>query len=170
MRLLILYATDHGSTTGIAERLAADRKRHGDQVTVARLRETSHLDDYDGVIVGSAIHNGQWLPEATHAVDRLSSQWGDKPLWAFSVGSIGATTSFFGEKRTKAVRSRMGEPKAVATLRHTGHVQDAHRFAGAIAPGDWPGAGRVMFRVMGGHYGDARDWDEVDAWAESIHA
>ncbi len=53
-------------------------------------------------------------------------------------------------------------------LRSITDVRDHRFFAGAIASGDWAGIGRIVFRLMGGHYGDARDWVDVDAWTERI--
>ena len=43
-----------------------------------------------------------------------------------------------------------------------------HSFAGVIAPEHLPRRGRAVFRAMGGHFGDHRDWSAVDAWADSI--
>ena len=52
----------------------------------------------------------------------------------------------------------------------TADVRGHHFFAGSIAPGDWPGLGRILFRLMGGRYGDARDWADVDGWVATVRA
>ncbi|WP_223281107.1 hypothetical protein [Streptomyces antnestii] len=38
-----------------------------------------------------------------------------------------------------------------------------HPRAGHLTPG-----GRAMFRLMGCRYGDHRDWQAIDAWADGI--
>ena len=55
-------------------------------------------------------------------------------------------------------------PQGGAGVRRSADVRGHRFFAGSIAPGDWPGVGRVVFRLMGGRYGDARDWTDIDAW------
>jgi menaquinone-dependent protoporphyrinogen oxidase len=44
-----------------------------------------------------------------------------------------------------------------------------HRLlSSVIAPEHIGGAGALMFRVVGGRFGDYRDWEAVDAWANDI--
>lgn len=62
----------------------------------------------------------------------------------------------------------MPEPRAVQTLRSKADVHGHRFFAGSIKPGDWPGLGRFAFRLMGGRCGDARDWADIDGWANMI--
>ena len=66
------------------------------------------------------------------------------------------------------LRSRTPLPRAVQHLAAVADLRGHRFFAGAIAQGDWPGLGRVVFRLMGGRYGDARDWPDIDAWAHAI--
>src|SRR6478752_10720837 len=64
MTVLVAYATAHGSTRGIAERITA---RLGERHVAAQARPVSEIEsvfDDDGVVVGSAIHGQAWLPEA----------------------------------------------------------------------------------------------------------
>jgi len=32
----------------------------------------------------------------------------------------------------------------------------------------WPAWGRLLFKALGGHAGDNRQWPDIDAWAEKI--
>ena len=34
----------------------------------------------------------------------------------------------------------------------------------------WNLTGRLFFSVTGGHYGDHRDWADIDRWADGIAA
>ncbi|MCR5977901.1 hypothetical protein GDN83_09180 [Gordonia jinghuaiqii] len=92
------------------------------------------------------------------------------PVWAFSVSSVGATSTFLSPRVAKLLRPRTPLARAVAALETAGSLRAHRAFAGAIARGDWPGFGRIVFRLMGGKYGDARDWDDVDRWTRQILA
>ncbi|HVX42699.1 MAG TPA: hypothetical protein VHC49_02380, partial [Mycobacteriales bacterium] len=46
-----------------------------------------------------------------------------------------------------------------------------HRdFAGVVEAGHWPPAGRLIFRLFTGRFGDHRDWADIEAWARMIVA
>ncbi|WP_016935868.1 flavodoxin domain-containing protein, partial [Rhodococcus sp. R1101] len=153
MSVLVGYATAGGSTRGVAERIAAGLERGG-AVELRALTEVDSVRKYEALILGSAIHNGRWLPEATAAVDRFRAELAGRPLWVFSVSSVGATSTTLSPRLAGRLRRMTPEPQAVQDLRSSADVRDHRFFAGAIAPGDWPGVGRIVFRLMGGHYGD----------------
>lgn len=168
MRVLVGYASAKGSTREIAERIATRLRAAGHVTAVDSVDQASAIASYDALVLGSAIHNGQWLPEAMAAVTCLPSGIENLPVWAFSVSSIGATSSTVSPALARMLRARTPLPKAVQHLQELTDLR-AHRFfAGAIARGDWPGVGRIAFRLMGGRYGDARDWADVAAWADGI--
>ncbi|MFC5889946.1 MULTISPECIES: flavodoxin domain-containing protein [Kitasatospora] len=78
MRVLVGYAGEHGSTRGIAERIAAGLRRHGHHVVVMSLvplgpslvLEDTELEDLDAAVLGSAVHDGRWLPAAVEFARR----------------------------------------------------------------------------------------------------
>ncbi|RZL81761.1 MAG: hypothetical protein EOP32_13940 [Rhodococcus sp. (in: high G+C Gram-positive bacteria)] len=170
MKVLVAYATAKGSTRGIAEQLGSCIEGCGQVVEVRPAADVSNVRSYDVIVLGSAIHDGQWLVEASDTVERLRSQFEGKGVWAFSVSSVGVTSTTLSTRLARLLRRVTPEPRAVQLLRDAADVRDHRFFAGAIAPGDWPGFGRVVFMLMGGHYGDARDWPDVCAWAATIAA
>lgn len=170
MPILVGHATAKGSTRGIAEHIATGLDRAGEVVDFRPLADVTSVREYETLVVGSAIHNGQWLTEATAWVERLGPALTGRALWAYSVSSVGATSTILSPRLARYLRRVTPEPRAVQTLRSTADVRDHRSFAGAIAPGDWPGFGRIVFRVMGGRYGDARDWNDIDNWVAAIRA
>ncbi|MEU6378750.1 hypothetical protein [Streptomyces sp. NPDC046909] len=48
--------------------------------------------------------------------------------------------------------------------------RDHRLFSGVVAPAQLPLAGRLLFRLMGGRFGDHRDWATIDGWADTIAA
>ena len=43
-------------------------------------------------------------------------------------------------------------------------------FTGVVSREQFPRSGRAALRLMGGRYGDFRDWPDIDAWADGISA
>ncbi|WP_285732746.1 flavodoxin domain-containing protein [Nocardiopsis sp. ATB16-24] len=160
MTVLAGYASEHGSTEEIAQRIAARLSERGHAVDVRPLAEASRADDYEAAVLGSAVHGGSWLTEASDYVQANTAPLGRMPVWLFSVGLARVVGGWF-EKHSQ-------EPKEVTELRRTTHLREHRLLKGALSPEHLPLFGRVVYRIMGGHYGDFRDWAEVDDWAEAI--
>jgi menaquinone-dependent protoporphyrinogen oxidase len=162
MPVLVGYASQHGSTRGIAERVAARLAEHGVRVQVQPLDRVTDVRGYDAIVVGSAIHNRAWLPEATGFVCRNLDALAGRPVWLFSVGMPGALRGPF-----RALAEKQG-PKLIAGFRQAIRPRDHHVFSGVIRPDHLSRTGRLLFKVFASHYGDFRDWHEIDAWAERM--
>jgi menaquinone-dependent protoporphyrinogen oxidase len=162
--VLVGYASAHRCTEEIAGRIA-DRLAVDDiRVDLRRMADVREIDRYDAVVLGSAVHNQRWLPEATAAAERLRPALLTKPLWAFSVGMPGAMP--------RALRSiAMREEAEIREVDlESLRPRDHHLFTGVIRPEHLPLFGRVVMRVMGVRFGDFRDWAEIDRWADDISA
>uniref|UniRef100_A0AAU2UXM9 Uncharacterized protein n=1 Tax=Streptomyces sp. NBC_00003 TaxID=2903608 RepID=A0AAU2UXM9_9ACTN len=48
------------------------------------------------------------------------------------------------------------------------HPVEHRLFRGVLSAEHLSPARRMVFRTLGGHYGDHRDWKEIDRWAEDI--
>ena len=168
MRVLVAFATAHGSTQGIANRVADGLRSHGLQVRVEELADLNALSGYDAAVIGSAIHTGNWLPEASRMLARHGQELGDTPVWLFSVSSVGESSSFFPGFIANWMKKMRREPKDVADFRKSRSVRGHRNFAGAINKDDWGRAGNLFLRLLGGRFGDHRDWVDIDAWTESI--
>lgn len=167
-RILIEYASAKGSTEGIARKIGERCEQMGAETKIVSVEQDPDIGGFDALIVGSAVHDRDWLPSARTAVDRLLACEQIPPVWAFSVSTWGATSTLLARRLTRRIRTTANEPNTVARLR-TGSDLRAHRqFAGVIRRGDWPLFGRCVFALMGGKYGDARDWSDIEHWAEGI--
>lgn len=162
MIVLVCYASARGSTEGIARRLAA---RLRDQRIVAEARPIDRitgLTGYDAVVVGSAIHDQAWLPDASRFVRDHAAVLSARPVWLFSVGMPGALPRVL-----QRWAMREGD-KVIAGLEAEFRPRGQRLFSGVIRPDHLPPISRVILRLMGGRYGDFRDWPAVDAWADEI--
>ncbi|WP_063762965.1 flavodoxin domain-containing protein [Streptomyces rimosus] len=161
MRVFIGYVGEHGSTRGIAERIAATLTAQGHQADVADLADArTAAPDHDACVLGSAVHNGRWMPAAAEYLRRYAPELARQPLWLFSVG----LARVLGGPLERWSRN----PEPLPSVRDLLAPADHHLFAGAFEREHTTWAGHVFFRALGGHYGDHRDWREIDAWATGI--
>ncbi|KOS53356.1 flavodoxin domain-containing protein [Rhodococcus rhodochrous] len=169
MKVLVAYTTAYGATRGVAERIAQRLTEAGHEADLCDLAGPVDPSAHAAVVLGSSVHNGQWLAPAARFADLHRAHLAGKPAWLFSVQTVGTTSAMISARLARWVRPKMKEPKVAATLRATANVREYRAFAGAIEPEQWPGiVGRVVFRLAGGRYGDHRDWADVDAFAARI--
>jgi menaquinone-dependent protoporphyrinogen oxidase len=162
MRILTVFASRYGSTRGIAEAIARRLRVTGHTVDVRNVGEVADATAYDSVVLGSAIYNGAWITEAAEFARRNLRVLASRPTWLFSVGAISSDQGW----PLGALAKR--EPKEITGLLKTIRPRDYHVFAGAVEPDRLSFVGRLFFKVLKGRYGDYRNWQEIDAWAEGI--
>ena len=161
MRVLIGYASRFGSTRDIANRIAGAVRADSTDVDLRSVDEISDFDRYDAVVFGSGVYDGSWMPEATDLMRRHAAALARKPVWLFSVGSFGDRHPIVGGLIKK-------EPKEISEFEQTLHPREYRVFAGVIDLDHWPAWGRLLFKALGGHAGDNRQWSDIDSWAEEI--
>ena len=162
MHLLVGYATAHGSTRGVAERLAAGLGRAGLKTDVRPLDGVDDADVYGAFVLGSAVHNQRWLDPAKEFVRDNLELLRPRPVWLFSVGMPGALRGPW--KRLGPMEAPVLVRSLPADLSYQGH----RLFSGVVRASQLPLGGRIRFRLMGGRYGDYREWDAIDGWAAEI--
>ncbi|MET9881826.1 flavodoxin domain-containing protein [Streptomyces sp. NPDC006430] len=166
MSVLVCYATEHGSTREITERIAARLRAADHSVEVRRLspQEAPRPDvtRHAACIVGSAVHDGSWLAPAVAFVRAEQRALVGVPVWMFSVGM---TAALPGPLRRLAAR---GQQRPLVEIERLLRPRDHHRFSGVIRPEHLSRTGRFLFRLLGCRYGDYVDGREIDAWADGI--
>jgi menaquinone-dependent protoporphyrinogen oxidase len=168
--VLVGFATSGGSSRGVAERLASRLSADGIAAETRPVSEVPGVAGYDAVVLGSAIHGGKWLPEASRFARKNAAALRQRPTWLFSVSTVGDQESMFPPLVARCLRALRKETAEMAALRGMVQAREHRNFAGVIGRTDWPMLGRAFFRTMGGRYGDHRNWPAIDAWADSIAA
>lgn len=171
MNVLVAYATHHGATREIAERVASTLAQYGLQVSVEQVDRTRDVARYDAFVIGSALYCG-WLKEATEFVRRNKATFAGRALWLFSSGPLGtaATDAQGRDVRATAI------PKEIVELSKEVGARDHHVFFGAYDPTAKPiGFLERTFKLVPNNAailqaGDFRDWGEIRAWAAVIAA
>jgi menaquinone-dependent protoporphyrinogen oxidase len=166
-RILVTYASQTGSTVGVAEAIGRTLAEGGAQVDVLPMQDVTDLTPYQSVIAGSAIQNKQWLPEAMQFVREHRAELSRKPFAAFLVCMTLAMRN--GESYRPFVAEILGPVRALVNPISTG------LFAGTLNISKIPSwSDRVKFRmsVMFGVWkeGDHRDWNAIQAWATDLKA
>lgn len=174
MKVLVTYASRHGSTRGIAERIAEKLGRPGLEVSLRPIGQDGSVEQYDAYVIGSAAYMNAWLKEATAFVREHERLLAGKPVWLFSSGPVGP------DKVDKHGRDVLEAsiPAEFKTFSARLKPRDERVFFGAWDPDAEPigFADRFMRGFTGLFpsikssmpFGDFRDWREIEAWAESI--
>lgn len=170
MRILIVHASRHGGTEGIAEVIGAvlrDWVTDGDlwEVDVVAAGDIDDSADsvdsvdvgrYDAVLLGSAVYVGHWLDAAWRFARHQGTALSRLPLWLFSSGPVGDPAVPAGDAVEAALLTdRLGAR--------------AHRtFAGRLRSADLSLDERATVRPVHASEGDFRDWPAIRAWARDI--
>ncbi len=170
MNVLIAYASRHGATAGIADRIAQRLRSHGHQAVATDVEEVGELAGYDAFVVGSAAYMHKWLKAATRFVRKNTKTLEAKPLWLFSSGPVG--TDLVDEKGRDIFEAM--RPRQFDDFKSLGPV-DAAVFFGALEIREEPkGTAERFMSWMPDSWmedmptGDFRDWDAIDKWADEI--
>lgn len=161
MKALVAFASAHGSTQGVAERLGETLKGRGIDADVRSIEGGPSVAGYDACIVGSPVYVGSWMAEAVAFVKQNASALAQRPVWLFSLGPL-------DRQRGLMAKADWPEAKEVDGLRTAVNASDHRVFTGAIQPEELSFLVRLFFRLSGGRYGDFRKWDEIDGWADAI--
>jgi menaquinone-dependent protoporphyrinogen oxidase len=182
MRVQIVYASRHGGTAGIAERIAGILRSEGADVVVADAADRPDPSGFDASVIGSGVQIGSWHKEGTEFLERNQATLATRPVWLFSSGPLPGSSKM--TEATDGLTLALGPEegpgsggrKKIAALSAAIHPRDHRVFNGAFNPKDPPKSMQErMVRLMPVSKdilpaGDFRDWDAVDAWAGEIAA
>ncbi|APA98719.1 flavodoxin domain-containing protein [Nocardia seriolae] len=162
-RIAVIYTTAQGSTREVAEFIGASLAARGATVAVAAAAEAPELARFDAVILGSAVHDRDLLPELTRFVRAHLDELRARPVWMFSVGLGPALVGPIGRRIGRVI------PKKIADLRDSVAPNDYRAFAGRYERAGVPLTARTIYRLIGGpRYGDLRDWTAITGWTDTI--
>lgn len=162
-RILVAYASEFGSTAEVAETIGQVLRDAGAPVDVRSVVDVDTLSGYGAAIVGSAIYNGAWLPEAVHFVRVHAAALSRMPVAYFVVC---ATMREDTPEHRQGTRSFL-DP--VLDQIPQVHPIDIGLFSGKIEPPRLPWPVRLRMRLTTDlRRGDYRRWDDVRAWTSRI--
>jgi menaquinone-dependent protoporphyrinogen oxidase len=154
MPVLVAYASRHTATRGIAEHIAAALRARGHQAVVESVEHVDDVTPYEAVVLGSAVYYGRWLKSATEFVGRHHETLADRPVWLFSSGPLGDQPA--------------DKPAEAMALQEAIRPRDHRVFSGALDRAGLRLRERLVVGALKAPCGDFRDWDEIDAFAQTI--
>ncbi len=159
MKVIIVVGSKHGSTRSIAEAVGDELRSGGlDASIVAPDAAAISLAGFDAAVVGSAVYVGHWMKDAQSFLEANRESLRNMPLWLFSSGPLGD-----GSDRTDDLVD-------VRAFADDVHARDHRVFAGSLDKADLSLAERAAVRIVHAPYGDARQWDDIRSWAQTIAA
>jgi len=162
-RVLVAYASKHGSTAALAEAVAKGLEEHGLDVDLLEAGRVRSVEPYRGVVVGSAVYMARWRPEAKRLLRRHRRALAERDLWLFSSGPVGEQPADLDDPKAE----RWLRPPKVKALGEALGAHDHAVFGGSVDE-----AGGFMRRKMAQgtppEVRDLRDWDQVRAWAGTV--
>lgn len=170
MKILVAYATRHGATAGIAERIAATLTESGRPAEARPVEEVPTVEGYDAVVLGGAAYMFHWLKPAVKFARKHRAALASRPVWLFSSGPLGPDLV---DKDGKDVLQET-RPKEFDELSELLRPRGEQIFFGAYDPEAKPiGMGERVVRHMPAARdtmpaGDFRDWAAIDSWAREI--
>jgi menaquinone-dependent protoporphyrinogen oxidase len=155
--ILVAYASKHGATAGIASRIAERLSERGHDARARPVDAIDALGDAEAVVVGSAVYAGSWRKEAVGFTERFRTELARMPVWLFSSGPLG-----------EHVTDHEEQPRQLAEIRRSIDPIDHRTFFGALDMSKLSFGERMIVKAVKAPEGDFRDWDDIDAWADSI--
>jgi menaquinone-dependent protoporphyrinogen oxidase len=181
-KVQVVYASRHGGTAGIADRIAEVLRTQGADVVIANAADRPDPSGFDAYVIGSGVQIGKWHKEGTEFLERNQTTLAERPVWLFSSGPLpgSSMTTETQDRLTLALGQEEGPGsggrKKIAALSAAIHPREHRVFQGAFNPNDPPRSMQErLVRLMPAAKrvlptGDFREWDAIEAWAREIAA
>ena len=166
-QILIAYATKHGATGEIAEKIGQVLREAGLHAEVKPVDKVNDLETYKAVVLGSAVYAGMWLKDAVNFLEANEKKLAERAVWLFSSGPT-------GEGDPVELMKGWKFPEAQRPIADRIGPRDIAFFHGEIDPKDLNLAEKLIVKGVKAPTGDFRDWEAISAWAtaigEALHA
>lgn len=176
-KVLIAYDSKYGTTGEVAEVMAKEICAAGAACDVKLAKEVTDLAPYAAVIVGSAVRNFGWMPDAVNFVKKNANTLKEKKVAYFMMSlQILPQQPHLNDKMRK-IEGESEEDRRKRVISYLDPVLkespqvlplDTGVFAGVIWFEKLTRTDRVLMKNMGFVEGDFRDWDAIKAWAKKM--
>ena len=156
MKVLVCAASKYGATSEIAQAVADVLAGKGLEVSVAPPGQAGTIEEFDAVVLGSAVYMGQWMKPARELAERQAAALATRPVWLFSSGPVGEPA-----KPT-------GNPVDVTKILQATNARDHQIFTGKLARKHLSLPDRAMASAIRAAEGDFRNWAQIKDWATGI--
>lgn len=160
-KVLIAFASKYGSTAEIAERIGKVLREAGLHADVLPTNRVKKSNDYQAIVLGSAVYIGMWRREASAFLKSNEMDLAQKPVWLFSSGPA-------DEGDLEVVLDGWKFPSGLQPVADRIKPRDIAIFRGAVDLSKLNGLEKWMLNKVQAVDGDFRDWENIVAWAKGI--
>ena len=158
MRVLVTAASRHESTREIAEAIATGLVERGIESVAVPIGQVTTLDDFDAVVLGSAVYMGRWLGETRRFAQIHASALCMLPVWLFSSGPVGPADHLIPP----------GTPADVPVITRLTQAIGHRTFPGRLDMKRLHFTERTLARTIHAPEGDSRDWNAITDFAGEV--
>ncbi len=155
-RILVAYATKHGSTREVAEAIAETLAEEG---LLAEVRAAAEVDDiapYAAVVLGGSLYMTRWHADALSFLRRHAAGLRDRGLAIYAMGPLTLSEEDVAGARAQLDRALRRAPDVAP--------DEIAVFGGVVDPA------KLRFPFSRMPASDARDPEAIGAWARRIAA
>jgi menaquinone-dependent protoporphyrinogen oxidase len=156
MKLLVIYGSRYHATEDIAQAIGIALIDRGVNVDIRSVQDAGDINDYDAVIIGSAVYVGRWVRPVSDFVKRHKKLLAERPVWLFTSGPIGEPAM------------PREEPPETAQLAQVVQARGTISFAGRLEKERLSWGEQLMVTALRAQEGDFRKWPAIHDWADSI--
>lgn len=162
-KVLVTYESQFGSTAEVAEVVGQVLGDKGYKVTIKKIKDVVSLDNYEKVVIGSAIQYDKWMLEAREFAQAHQRELETKNVSCFFVCLV--LSKGTEKSRTKA----NGYARKIKELVPRVSQDAIGQFAGVLDYSKMSFgqrlAAKTLFAIIGVKAGDYRDWEIIRNWA-----
>jgi len=160
-KILVAYATKHGATKEIAEKIGDVHHQAGHSVDVMPVKQVNDLEPYKAILLGSGVYIGQWRKEAAAFLKSNEKALTERLVWFFSSGPT-------GEGDPVKLMKGWSFPKSLLPIADRVHTQGIVVFHGDLDEKKLSAFEKWAIKKVKAPLGDFRDWDTIAAWAAEV--
>jgi menaquinone-dependent protoporphyrinogen oxidase len=160
-QVLVAYATKHGATAEIAEKIGEVLRQAGIRTDVLPMNHINNLHSYKAVVLGSAVYIGRWRKEAAKFLKANEEVLAEQLVWLFSSGPTGKGNpvellkGWYFPPVLQPIADRI-QPRGITV------------FHGAVDMKKSNFIEKWMINKVKAPVGDFRDWEAISSWAAVI--
>jgi menaquinone-dependent protoporphyrinogen oxidase len=163
--VLVTYASQFGSTGGVAAAIARTLCEDGVGAEARLVTNVTDLSAYRAVIVGAPVHSDAWMSEAVTFVETNQTLLSQLPVAYFlTCMTLGLTNQPEARQKMAGVLEKVQNqvPDVIPLGKGL--------FAGALDYSKMSYAMRMMYQAFAEYDtdGDFRDWNAIRAWTDAV--
>ena len=158
--ILLTYATTSGSTQEVAEKIAETLRERGLVVDCRPIRQVKTLDGYSAVVLGAPLYMFHWHKDALGFLSKNRTFLTTLPIAVFALGPFHVDEKEFTDARATLDKELVKYPWLAPVA--------IEMFGGKFDPKALHFPYNLIPALKNMPPSDARDWDAIRAWANSL--